>query len=414
MSNAAKTLGLPGCAPSLPQTIRARMGFFDHDRNAPDKQRHWDLAREDIDSRGSGDGQVRYNVDEQLMIRLAGKTGLLHGANNPDEASAMWKDRGAVLQQKIRHIPIELYSNEPSDWFMYRLSMWQRCGPQCLGTEFRPKTPAEIAAPEQQRLLLAKELPLQPMRQDFQYRAEYWTGQFERFAYAPKTIKRRNGQTFTVKVQCGRQYGTCDPLTCEHFRPANPKLPACKPEVRLHMLLPWAPHDCWAFMASTGWKTASKMLGTIGILHKALNGNIGGQPLTLGMVTKKGRTPDGTRQDHPIAFLSPGKPIEELRANAASTAALPAHEPQLALPTPAEFAVEHDGRTSAFVDEFHPEAAQQERYPGELQYIEDAKALNVTPVSAEAKAELCGWDFKRALRELREERGTGEGGETDG
>ena len=414
MNNSPSTMGLPGCAPSLPQTIRARMGSFDHDRNAPTKQRHWDLAREDIDTRGPGDGQVRYNVDEQLMIRLAGKTGLLHGANNPEEAQAMWKERGSVLQQSIRHIPIELYSNEPADWFLFRLSMWQRCGPQCLGTQFRAKTPEEIRAPEQQRLLLAKGLPLEPMPQDRRYRAEYSIGQFERFAYKAETIRKKNGQTFTVKKQCGRQYGACDPLTCEHFRPANPKLPACKPEVRLQFLLPWAPHDCWAFMASTGWKTASKMLGTIGMLHRALKGNIGGQPLSLGMVTLKGRTPDGTRQDHPVAFLSPGKSIEELRSNAEALAALPEHEPQLALPTPSEFAVEHDGRTTAWVDEFHQEVNQQERYPGELQYIEDAKALNVTPIEAEAKAELCGWDFKRALHELREARDTREDGETDG
>lgn len=407
MSQAAMTAGLPGCAPSLPQTIRARMGHFDFDRNAPAKQTHWDLAREDVASQGAGDGQVRYNVDEVLMQRLAGRTGLLGGTKTPEEAQALWEERGAIIQQSIRHIPIELYSNDPADWFLHRLSMWQRCGPQCLGTQFRPKTPAEIRAPEQQRLLLAKQLPQEPTPSDYQYRAEYWTGSFERFAYKAETIRRRNGDTFTVKKQCGRQFGTCDPLTCEHFRPANSKLPACKPEVRLHMLLPWAPFDCWAFMASTGWKTASKMLGTIGILHKALKGNIGGQPLSLGMVTKKGRTPDGTRQDHPIAFLSPGKSMEELRANAAAQDALPQHEAQLELPTPAEFAVEHDGRTSAFVDEFHPQVAQSERYPGELEFIEQAKAIGVTPIEAEAEAELQGWDFKKALHVLRERRGGG-------
>ncbi len=342
-------VALPAMRHEFPTSARVRVGEFDGKK--PVRKFEFDIAAE-LETEG---GETRYKTHPKLMQELARALG--YQTEETDGRVHILED-GKPIAFKPRRIPIELLSDDLGEFFSARLARWRRSGPDCVSLSMRPKTAEELAFPAQVRALELQGLPTAPSGDDFESIPELWMGECERFAYTEKEV---GGKKFMV--QSGRTREVCDPLTCPHFRSADPKqFVPCKPDVRFNFRLPWTGQRSWAWFCSTSWNTARRLATTLADIAGNTGGILRGVPCLLVTQPITVRTPDGSRQKQPVVYVGYDRPVEALRAGIQSLLALEqkVYNPQLALPPRPETLDKSPSRVRALVQEFHPEAAQED------------------------------------------------------
>ena len=368
-------IALPAMRHEFPAACRVRVGEFDGRK--PVRRFHFDIAAE-LEG-GDDSGAARYHTHPALMQELARSLG--YGTEEHEGKVRILKD-GQPTKFEPRRIPIELLSDKIDDFLTVRLARWRRSGPDCTSLSSRRKTGEEVAVAAQQKALAAQGLPTEPTEGDFAYLPELWVGECEQTQYTEKTA---DGKKFLV--QSGRVKTICDPLTCPHFRSADPKaFVPCKPEIDFRFRLPWTGQRSWARFCSTSWATARLLLTTLADIKANCGDRLRGVPCLLVTEPRKVRTPDGTRQKQPVVYVAYDRPVQELRAGVQTLLALEQgqYNPQLALPPPL---AESPARARAIVQEFHPEAeAEDVQILGfEDDWARRANAAGATPAWIETK-----------------------------
>lgn len=384
----------------FPTSARVRVGeteeYTDRDgkrKIKPVRRFEFDLAAE-LETEG---GETRYKTHPKLMQELARALG--YQTEERDGRVHILED-GKPIAFKPRRIPIELLSDDLGEFFSARLARWRRSGPDCVSLSMRPKTADELALPAQVRALELQGLPTTPSAEDFESIPELWIGECERFQYMEKQVAGK-----TVMLQSGRTREVCEPLTCPHFRSADPKqFVPCKPDVRFNFRLPWTGQRSWAWFCSTSWNTARRLATTLADIAGNTGGILRGVPCLLVTQPITVRTPDGSRQKQPVVYVGYDRPVEALRAGIQNLLALEARQynPQLALPPRLEALDSSPSRVRAMVAEFHPEAVQEdvELVSFEQDWRKRATEAGATAAWIESKIEATSGDEQTLEIEL--------------
>jgi len=352
---------LPGFRARIPSVARIRVG--ERGPNAPRKLDHFQLA---LEPEGAESAKATFIVSDFLMARLARELGQAKTAEEWEKTKRGFRPR---------RVPIEFITDRPEEWLMVRLSRWAASGPLCHSHgDFAQKSDEDLALPDQQEALRLQDLPTEPSDEQRAMHAEYSIGRATEYTYETRGKGDRQWN-----VQIGSRELVCDPLTCQHYGKA------CKPEVRLHVLLPWTPKHSWAAFRSTSWHTASLLTTTIAHIAQQVGGHLGGLRVSLVCQPTRINTPAG-RTRYPAVYVEPETSVEALREQAGSIVALQNGEWRKALPSPEEHARD-PLEAEAFVQEFHPDAPAIPTW--ERDFYERAHKAGQTDTWIEATLRAC-------------------------